>query len=315
MLFVRCNVQPGIDFYERFQANQHRCWTPGALDSLPEASRRSFLAAGDKGLRFDALLRAPLAQKARAALLIGAAAAKIAGQLDGALPLVNAGTLDGAIAHAFEHAAPGDTVLLALACASFRSIPQLRAILRRNLGKHLAQRPQNRRTDAWRKTSQNRLDSLRHRRGDGRIRRADAIQRVVDHGRSQPSLRLKLVFRRAPSWLLGPRRRRGDDGAQAHVHYRNYQTPCRRVRRYQAWPLMLLGGRVYFIEMARTSSPLAFRLKLVPGGFQPSGIASQARALVILPLQPSSSPWRGRAINKPKAIHARPRRAFAVGLA
>jgi UDP-N-acetylmuramoylalanine--D-glutamate ligase len=52
-------------------------------------------------------------------LLIGAAAGKIASQIQGAAPLVDTGTLDAAIRHAFSHAVAGDTVLLAPACASF----------------------------------------------------------------------------------------------------------------------------------------------------------------------------------------------------
>ena len=47
------------------------------------------LGGKDKGLDYTAL-REPLAAKARAALLIGAAAAKIADQLEGAVPLVDA---------------------------------------------------------------------------------------------------------------------------------------------------------------------------------------------------------------------------------
>ncbi len=112
--FVR-NVS-GIDFYNDSKATSVDA-TLKALDAFP-GGLWVILGGKDKGLDY-APLRAPLAQKARAALLIGAAAAKIAGQLDGALPLVDAGTLDAAIAHAFEHAAPGDTVLLAPACASF----------------------------------------------------------------------------------------------------------------------------------------------------------------------------------------------------
>jgi UDP-N-acetylmuramoylalanine--D-glutamate ligase len=66
---------------------------------------------------------APLAkllrQRARYVFLIGAAAKKIEAQLAGAVPLAHAGTLDQAVAAAFELARPGDTVLLAPACASF----------------------------------------------------------------------------------------------------------------------------------------------------------------------------------------------------
>ena len=67
------------------------------------------------------MLRKPLAERAHAALLIGAAAGKIGAQLEGAVPLVECGTLDAAIAHAYRAAVPGDTVLLAPACASFDS--------------------------------------------------------------------------------------------------------------------------------------------------------------------------------------------------
>jgi UDP-N-acetylmuramoylalanine--D-glutamate ligase len=52
-------------------------------------------------------------------LLIGAAAPKIASALAGAAPLVEAGTLESAVRTAYDRAQPGDTVLLAPACASF----------------------------------------------------------------------------------------------------------------------------------------------------------------------------------------------------
>ena len=46
-------------------------------------------------------------------------AAKIADQLQSAVPLVDARTLEAATAEAYRRAKPGDTVLLAPACASF----------------------------------------------------------------------------------------------------------------------------------------------------------------------------------------------------
>jgi UDP-N-acetylmuramoylalanine--D-glutamate ligase len=52
-------------------------------------------------------------------LLIGAAAPLIRNALNGAVPLSDCETLERAVAYAREHAAPGDTVLLAPACASF----------------------------------------------------------------------------------------------------------------------------------------------------------------------------------------------------
>jgi UDP-N-acetylmuramoylalanine--D-glutamate ligase len=88
-----------------------------ALDAFP---RGLFVILGgkDKGGDFT-LLRQPLEQRARLALLIGAAAPKLEAQIHGAVPLLNAGTLEAAVRAAAERAEPGDTVLLAPACASF----------------------------------------------------------------------------------------------------------------------------------------------------------------------------------------------------
>ncbi|HKD44516.1 MAG TPA: UDP-N-acetylmuramoyl-L-alanine--D-glutamate ligase, partial [Candidatus Angelobacter sp.] len=60
-----------------------------------------------------------LRERAKAAYLIGAAAEKIASQVQGATSLVRSGTLERAVRQAFEAAKPGDVVLLAPACASF----------------------------------------------------------------------------------------------------------------------------------------------------------------------------------------------------
>jgi UDP-N-acetylmuramoylalanine--D-glutamate ligase len=76
------------------------------------------LGGKDKGGNY-APLRDLLRQRARLALLIGAAAETIAVHLGDAVPLERAGTLDRAVALAFERGRPGDTVLLAPACASF----------------------------------------------------------------------------------------------------------------------------------------------------------------------------------------------------
>lgn len=106
----------GIDFYNDSKATS----VDATLKAIDAFSGGLWIVLGgkDKGLDYS-LLREPLAAKAHAALLIGAAAEKIAGQLKGAVPLVDSKTLDGAVAYAFEHGKPGDTVLLAPACASF----------------------------------------------------------------------------------------------------------------------------------------------------------------------------------------------------
>jgi UDP-N-acetylmuramoylalanine--D-glutamate ligase len=106
----------GVDFYNDSKATSVDA-TLKALDAF-SGGLWVILGGKDKGLDF-APLRAPLAAKAHAALLIGAAAPKIAEQLRGAVPLENAGTLENAVRFADAHARPGDTVLLAPACASF----------------------------------------------------------------------------------------------------------------------------------------------------------------------------------------------------
>jgi UDP-N-acetylmuramoylalanine--D-glutamate ligase len=106
----------GVDFYNDSKATSVDA-TLKALDAFDHGVW-IILGGKDKGLSYDAL-REPLAAKARAALLIGAAAPKIAGQLEGAVPMVDAKTIDAAVAHAFAAAEPGDTILLAPACASF----------------------------------------------------------------------------------------------------------------------------------------------------------------------------------------------------
>jgi UDP-N-acetylmuramoylalanine--D-glutamate ligase len=106
----------GVDFYNDSKATSVDA-TLKALDAFP-GGLWVILGGKDKGLEYTSL-REPLAAKAHAALLIGAAAPKLADQLQGAVPLVPAKTIDAAIVHAFAHAVPGDTVLLAPACASF----------------------------------------------------------------------------------------------------------------------------------------------------------------------------------------------------
>jgi UDP-N-acetylmuramoylalanine--D-glutamate ligase len=76
------------------------------------------LGGKDKGSDYAPLIE-PLRERARLVLLIGAAAGKIENQIGAAVPVVRAGTLDRALALAWENARPGDTVLLAPACASF----------------------------------------------------------------------------------------------------------------------------------------------------------------------------------------------------
>jgi UDP-N-acetylmuramoylalanine--D-glutamate ligase len=106
----------GIRFYNDSKATSVDA-TIKALDSF-EGNLWVILGGKDKGSDYT-VLRDRLHNKAHAALLIGAAAEKIASHLNGAVPLVEAGTLDRALAEAWSKAKSGDTVLLAPACASF----------------------------------------------------------------------------------------------------------------------------------------------------------------------------------------------------
>jgi UDP-N-acetylmuramoylalanine--D-glutamate ligase len=88
-----------------------------ALDAFP-ANLLVILGGKDKGGDFT-LLQDALKKHAKQALLIGAAAEKIGAQIAGSVPVETLGTIERAVARAAEIAKPGDTVLLAPACASF----------------------------------------------------------------------------------------------------------------------------------------------------------------------------------------------------
>jgi UDP-N-acetylmuramoylalanine--D-glutamate ligase len=106
----------GMDFYNDSKATSVDA-TLKAVDAFP-GGLWVILGGKDKGLDYS-VLRDPLGARARGALLLGAAAAKIAAALEGAVPLVDCGTLQAAVAYAYQHGQRGDTVLLAPACASF----------------------------------------------------------------------------------------------------------------------------------------------------------------------------------------------------
>ncbi len=72
----------------------------------------------DKGGDFSPL-RPLVETRVKTMILIGQARAKIRAHLDGACPMEDAASLDAAVERAAQIAAPGDTVLLSPACASF----------------------------------------------------------------------------------------------------------------------------------------------------------------------------------------------------
>jgi UDP-N-acetylmuramoylalanine--D-glutamate ligase len=106
----------GVAYYNDSKATSVDA-TLKAVDAFP-GPLWIILGGKDKDSDFT-VLRAPLRAKAQAALLIGAAASKIEKQLGEAVPIISCGTLAAAIEKASRSAAPGDTVLLAPACASF----------------------------------------------------------------------------------------------------------------------------------------------------------------------------------------------------
>ena len=113
----------GIAYYNDSKATNVDA-TLKAIDAFPEPLW-IILGGKDKGSDYTPLA-APLQHRARAVLLIGAeppyahaAAPLITAALQDAVPLVNCGTLASAVKYAREHAAAGDVVLLAPACASF----------------------------------------------------------------------------------------------------------------------------------------------------------------------------------------------------
>ncbi len=80
------------------------------------------LGGRDKGSDYTPLASA-LKARTREALLVGEAAPLIRSQLDSTVPTVDAGTIRAALDYALSRALPGDTVLLAPACASFDQYP------------------------------------------------------------------------------------------------------------------------------------------------------------------------------------------------
>ncbi|HWF09996.1 MAG TPA: UDP-N-acetylmuramoyl-L-alanine--D-glutamate ligase [Bryobacteraceae bacterium] len=106
----------GVRFYNDSKATSVDA-TMKALDSFP-GNLWVILGGKDKGSDYT-VLRERLRGKARAALLIGAASAKIEADIAGSTTVIRAETLENAVAVASKNAASGDTVLLAPACASF----------------------------------------------------------------------------------------------------------------------------------------------------------------------------------------------------
>jgi UDP-N-acetylmuramoylalanine--D-glutamate ligase len=106
----------GVEYFNDSKATNVDA-TLKALDAFP-GNVLVILGGKDKGSDYR-ILRQALRSHARMALLIGSAADKIEEELAGVIPVERAGTMARAVEVASRHARPGDTVLLAPACASF----------------------------------------------------------------------------------------------------------------------------------------------------------------------------------------------------
>jgi UDP-N-acetylmuramoylalanine--D-glutamate ligase len=111
-----CEID-GVAYYNDSKATS----VDATLKAIDAFSGGIWIILGGKDKDSDfTVLREPLRAKARAALLIGAAAPKIARQLgDDTIPVLQCGTLAAAVDKASRSAVAGHTVLLAPACASF----------------------------------------------------------------------------------------------------------------------------------------------------------------------------------------------------
>jgi UDP-N-acetylmuramoylalanine--D-glutamate ligase len=106
----------GVAFYNDSKATNVDA-TAKALESFP-GKIHIILGGKDKGSDYS-VLNPLLRERVKRAYLIGAAAEKIASQIQGAATLERSGTLERAVRQAAEAASAGDVVLLAPACASF----------------------------------------------------------------------------------------------------------------------------------------------------------------------------------------------------
>ena len=106
----------GVEYYNDSKATNVDA-TLKALESFPSGIH-IILGGKDKGSDYSVL--SPLLKaRARRVYTIGAAAEKIASQIQGACEVVSAETLEAAVRRAAEAAVTGEVVLLAPACASF----------------------------------------------------------------------------------------------------------------------------------------------------------------------------------------------------
>lgn len=109
----------GVKFYNDSKATSVDA-TLKALEALSEGDGKVVLILGGRGKNAPYAPLIPLIEKsARALVLIGEDADNIESQLSGTAEIVRAGSMEDAVGLGHDAAEPGDSVLLAPACASF----------------------------------------------------------------------------------------------------------------------------------------------------------------------------------------------------
>ncbi|HEX5234447.1 MAG TPA: UDP-N-acetylmuramoyl-L-alanine--D-glutamate ligase [Silvibacterium sp.] len=106
----------GVEYYNDSKATN----VDAAMKAIASFPCCIHLILGGKDKNSDyRLLRPLLQERVTRVYAIGAAAEKIISHIEGAVPLVRAGTLEAAVRAAAEAAQPGDVILLSPACSSF----------------------------------------------------------------------------------------------------------------------------------------------------------------------------------------------------
>jgi UDP-N-acetylmuramoylalanine--D-glutamate ligase len=106
----------GVEYYNDSKATN----VDAAMKAIAAFPGGIHLILGGKDKNSDyRQMRALLTERVKAVYTIGAAADKIFTHIDGAVPIVTAGTLEEAVARAGAVAQAGEIVLLAPACSSF----------------------------------------------------------------------------------------------------------------------------------------------------------------------------------------------------
>jgi UDP-N-acetylmuramoylalanine--D-glutamate ligase len=138
----------GVEFYNDSKATSVDA-TVNALSAF-EGGVHLILGGKDKGAPYEPL-RGMIEGRVKNVFVIGAAAERIAKELAGAAEFTYSGDLEMATNQAFDHAEPGDVVLLAPACASFDQFRDFehRGQSFKDIVELLARKAKHLRVDSW----------------------------------------------------------------------------------------------------------------------------------------------------------------------